>query len=58
MDYLRMLDFKAKSPLQRAFPGFPYNLLVVVGDRVNMISQIYFTIINLICQENEGKIKL
>jgi len=23
---------KAKSPLQRAFPGFPYSLLVVVGD--------------------------
>jgi hypothetical protein len=24
----------AKSPLQRAFPGFPYNLLVVVGDNM------------------------
>ena len=33
---------KAKSPLQRAFPGFPYNLLVVAGNSVNL--KISFTI--------------
>jgi hypothetical protein len=27
------LHIKAKSPLQRAFPGSPYNLLVVVGEK-------------------------
>jgi len=29
---------KAKSPLQRAFPGFPYDLQVVVGDMCAMNS--------------------
>jgi hypothetical protein len=30
----------AKSPLQRAFPGFPYNLLVVVGDKYEVFPHI------------------
>ena len=45
-----MILLTEKSPWQRAFPGFSYNLLVVVGERAVNLTCINSTLSNPACQ--------